>query len=146
MVPLRTLATLSGALQCGGRGDAGIVIDDFIVIGLYSARGVSSILRNHVFADPEFLIRDQGVSHKGIRVGNDCCIGAGVHVLDGVALDAGRILAAAAVVTKSVPPASVVVGVPGQVVGSRAWPAAPSPPEGAGNRRPAAPSITRREG
>ena len=33
---------------------------------------------NHVFCDPDTLIRKQGVTHKGIRIGNNCWIGAGV--------------------------------------------------------------------
>lgn len=111
---------------CYVGGAGGVDIGRNVLIGQY----VSFHSENHVFVERDRPIRDQGVTHKGIRVGDDCWIGAGAKVLDGVALGAGCIVAAGAVVTKSVPAASVVAGVPGRIVGSRGEPSAPAPAEG----------------
>ena len=43
-------------------------------------------------------------------------IGIGARILDGVRIGAGSIVGAGSVVTKSVPPRSLVVGIPGKVV------------------------------
>ncbi|MAM09669.1 MAG: hypothetical protein CML23_04235 [Rhizobiaceae bacterium] len=65
---------------------------------------------NHVFANPDIPIKDQGLSQIGITIEEDVWIGAGARVLDGVVLGRGCVVAAGAVVTKSVPALSVVGG------------------------------------
>lgn len=100
---------------CYVGGAGGVDIGNNVLIGQY----VSFHSENHVFDDGDRPIRDQGVTHKGIRVGDDCWIGAGAKVLDGVELGAGCVVAAGAVVTKSIPGASIVAGVPGRVIGRR---------------------------
>jgi acetyltransferase-like isoleucine patch superfamily enzyme len=45
-----------------------------------------------------------------------CLIGIGAIVLNGVRIGQGSLIGAGAVVTKSVPPRSLVMGVPGKVV------------------------------
>lgn len=74
---------------------------------------------NHVFADPNRNIKDQGLTCKGIVIGDDCWLGAGVKVLDGVTIGRGCVIGAGAVVTKDIPPYSVAVGVPAKVVSKR---------------------------
>ncbi|MDJ0595884.1 MAG: DapH/DapD/GlmU-related protein, partial [Pleurocapsa sp. MO_226.B13] len=56
---------------------------------------------------------------KGITIGDNCWIGAGVNVLDGVKIDRDSIIGAGAVVTKSVPEFSIAVGVPGKILKNR---------------------------
>lgn len=53
-----------------------------------------------------------------ITVGDGCWIGARVVVLGGVTIGAGSIVGAGSVVTKDVPPNSIVVGVPAKVLRS----------------------------
>ncbi len=58
-------------------------------------------------------------SHKGKRhptLGNDVVVGAGAKVLGAIVIGEGSRIGANAVVVKPVPPNSVVVGIPGQVV------------------------------
>jgi acetyltransferase-like isoleucine patch superfamily enzyme len=74
---------------------------------------------NHIFADPERPFREQGVSSKGIVIGDDCWLGTGVKVLDKVTIGKGCIIGAGSVVTKDIPPYSVAVGVPARVIKSR---------------------------
>lgn len=74
---------------------------------------------NHKFADTSCWIRDQGVTQKGIVIEDDCWLGHGVTVLDGVKIGQGSVIGAGAVVTKSIPPYSVAIGVPARVIASR---------------------------
>lgn len=54
-----------------------------------------------------------------VIVGNDVWIGHGVIVLPGVTIGDGAVLAAGAVVTKDVPPYTIVGGVPAKVIRTR---------------------------
>lgn len=74
---------------------------------------------NHVFSDPDKLIKDQGLSLKGIVIEDDVWIGAGAQILDGVVIRRGTVIGAGAVVTKSTDPYSVVAGVPARKISSR---------------------------
>ena len=60
----------------------------FVRIGADTIIGPQTIIvaENHVFADPDRVVRDQGVTREGIEIGCDCWIGAGVKILDGVNL------------------------------------------------------------
>nr|WP_199290487.1 gamma carbonic anhydrase family protein [Leptolyngbya sp. FACHB-36] len=62
------------------------------------------------------------VGHRAVvhsaYVERGCLIGIGAVVLDGVRVGAGSIIGAGAIVTKDVPPRSLVVGVPGKVLRS----------------------------
>lgn len=79
-------------LGCAG----GIAIGDNTIIGNY----VSFHAENHNYSDPNIPIRLQGVNHQGIKVGNNCWIGAKVTILDGAVIGNGCIIAAGAVVNQ----------------------------------------------
>ena len=49
---------------------------------------------NHNYKDINIPIRMQGVTNKGIKIGNDCWIGAGVVFLDGVVVGNGCVIGA----------------------------------------------------
>ena len=74
---------------------------------------------NHIFADPNKLFREQGVSTVGIVIEDDCWVGSGVRVLDGVTIGKGSVIGAGAVVTRDIPTYSIAVGVPAKVIGKR---------------------------
>ncbi|PWG78721.1 acyltransferase [Pararcticibacter amylolyticus] len=94
----------------------GIEIADNTIIGNY----VSFHSENHITTSLEVPIRQQGVSHKGISIGNDCWIGAKVTVLDGVVLGNGCIVAAGAVLTGGVyEPFCIYGGVPAKMIKRR---------------------------
>lgn len=111
-----------------------IEIGEGTYIGLYSCLSGNSIkigkycliaahsgiyASNHIFADPTCYIQEQGASYQGIVIEDDCWLGSGVKVLDGVTIGKGSVIGAGAVVTKNIPPYSIAVGVPAKVVGRR---------------------------
>jgi acetyltransferase-like isoleucine patch superfamily enzyme len=79
---------------------------------------VSFIAESHLFAAGR-EIYGQGVSRRGISVGDDCWIGNNVIILDGVEIGEGTVIGAGAVVTKSIPPKCIAVGMPARVIRSR---------------------------
>ena len=97
----------------GARGF--ITIGDNVLIG----PRVTIYSENHVFRDPNELIYRQGVSRKGINIGDDVWIGTGVTILDGVTVGRGSVIAAGAIVTRDIPEYSIAVGIPARVVRSR---------------------------
>lgn len=90
----------------------GIEIGDDVVAGQF----IRFHSENHNFYEANKLIRDQGVTHKGIKIGNNCWIGAGVVFLDGAELGNGCVVGANAVVTKKFPNNVVVAGVPAKIL------------------------------
>lgn len=97
------------------RGQGGVTIGD----GVYTGTQVNIAAVNHVFADPDRFIREQGITADGITIEDDVWLGSNVTVVDGVTIGKGSIVGAGAVVTKSIPPYSIAVGVPAKVVGDR---------------------------
>lgn len=67
----------------------------------------------------ELPIREQGVTREGIIIEDDCWLGSGVKVLDGVTIGKGCVIGANSVVTKDIPPYSVAVGAPARVIKKR---------------------------
>lgn len=99
-------------LGCAG----GIEIGDDTIIGNY----VSFHSENHNFDRNDIPIRLQGVNHKGIKIGNNCWIGAKVTILDGTVVGDGCVIAAGAVLNgKTYPSNSVIGGVPAKVLKKR---------------------------
>lgn len=93
----------------------GIEIGNDVVAGQY----IRFHSENHKYNDVTRLIREQGVSHKGIKIGNNCWIGAGVVFLDGSEIGNGCVVGANAVVTKKFEDNSVIAGIPAKVIGVR---------------------------
>jgi acetyltransferase-like isoleucine patch superfamily enzyme len=79
---------------------------------------VSFIAENHAFEEGKEIF-NQGVTRVGITIEDDVWIGNNVTILDGVTVGEGCVLGAGTVLTRSVPPRSVVVGVPGRVIKTR---------------------------
>ena len=96
-------------------GGGGLEIGDDCIIGQY----LSCHPENHNYSDPDELIRLQGVTRQGIKIGPNCWIGSKVTILDGVTIGANCVIAAGAVVTKSMPANTVIGGVPAKVLKKR---------------------------
>jgi acetyltransferase-like isoleucine patch superfamily enzyme len=96
---------------CGG----GVVIGNHVMI---SPRvGIHS--ENHNFEQLDLPMKDQGVARNGVEIEDDCWLASGSVILSGVRVGKGSIVAAGAVVTKDVPPYSIVGGVPGKIIDHR---------------------------
>jgi acetyltransferase-like isoleucine patch superfamily enzyme len=96
----------------GGR--AGIQIGDHSRI----AADVKMYAFDHGIA-PDRLVREQPVRSRGISVGSDVWVGAGVCITDGVRIGDHAVVGMGAVVTRDIPDWAVAVGVPAEVVGDR---------------------------
>lgn len=94
----------------GGAG--GLEIGDDCIIGQY----FSCHPENHNFQDSTKLIKHQGTTRKGISIGKNCWIGAKVTICDGVQIGENSVIAAGAVVTKSMPANCVIGGVPAKII------------------------------
>jgi acetyltransferase-like isoleucine patch superfamily enzyme len=106
--------TFIGAYSCVA-GPGHIRIGQNCLIAAHS--GIFA--NNHQFADPSRNIVDQGLTCKGIVIEDDCWLGSGVKVVDGVTIGQGSVIGAGAVVTKDIPPFSIAVGVPAKVISQR---------------------------
>lgn len=93
----------------------GIEIGNDVVAGQF----IRFHSENHNYNDLTKLIREQGVSHKGIKIGNNCWIGAGAVFLDGAELGDGCVVGANAVITKKFPDNVVVAGIPAKIIARR---------------------------
>ena len=95
-------------------GGGGTHIGKNTIIGQY----LSIHPENHNFNLKNNLIRHQGVTRKGVKIGENCWIGSKVTVLDGVNIGNNSIIAAGSVVTKSFPENSLIAGVPAKIIKS----------------------------
>lgn len=90
----------------------GIEIGDDVIMGSY----VSFHSENHNFSDTTKLIREQGVTSKGIKIGNNVWVGAKVTFLDGCVVGNHCVVAAGAVVNGVFPDNCVIGGVPAKII------------------------------
>lgn len=94
------------------RGQGGVQIGDRV----YTSPFTQIIAVNHVFDDPERPFVEQGITAEGIVIEDDVWLGAGAVITDGVHVGKGAVVAAGAVVTKNVPPHTIVAGVPARPI------------------------------
>lgn len=98
-----------------GRGVGALEIGDDTIIGNY----VSFHPENHNYSDLSIPIRLQGVSGKGIKVGNNCWIDAKATFLDGFQIGDGCIVAAGAIVKDVFPENVIIAGIPAKIIKHR---------------------------
>jgi acetyltransferase-like isoleucine patch superfamily enzyme len=95
-----------------------VALGDGVRIGAHS----SLLGFNHTFALNDRPIYQQPISSRGITVGDDVWIGSHVVIVDGVTVGEHSVIGAGAVVTRDVPPYSVVAGNPAKVLRDRRAP------------------------
>lgn len=129
----RTKIECTGSIRTLGKGlkvedNVGLGSDNFygcaggISIGKDTIIGnfVSFHAENHRFSDRNIPIRLQGVTHEGIKIGQNCWIGAKVTILDGVIIEDGCIIAAGALVKAGVyKKEGIYGGVPAKLIKHR---------------------------
>jgi acetyltransferase-like isoleucine patch superfamily enzyme len=94
------------------RGQGGVTIGDRV----YTSPFVQIVAVNHVFDDPNIPFVEQGITAEGIVIEDDVWIGSGAVITDGVRIGQGAVIAGGAVVTKDVPPFTMVGGVPAKEI------------------------------
>ena len=92
-----------------------IRIGNNVLIGPYSILHTG----NHKFKDPNILINKQGFEFDKIVIEDDVWIAARCTILSGVTIGKGSVIAAGSVITKDIPPFSVVAGIPGKIISKR---------------------------
>ena len=116
--------------SCINNAVGDVVIGDNTRIGLHNtiigpvsigshvnfAQGITVTALNHNFEETNKRIDEQGVSTRQVVIGDDIWIGTNAVVLPGVRIGTHSIVAAGAVVTKDVPPHSLVAGVPAKII------------------------------
>ncbi len=98
-------------IGCSGK----ITIGDNVMIG----PRVSIYAEDHIFDNPDLTIKEQGVNKQFVQIEDDCWIASNAVILSGVTIGQGSVVAAGAVVTASVPPYSIVGGVPAKLIKKR---------------------------
>jgi acetyltransferase-like isoleucine patch superfamily enzyme len=118
------------------RGEPLIVLDDNCAIGFNSiisannhihierdvliAQSVLIQDHNHDYEDPTLSIRDQGITEGGrIRIGQGSWIGHGAAIIcpkGQLTIGHNCVIGANSVVTRSIPPYSVVFGIPARII------------------------------
>jgi len=82
------------------------------------AQGITVTALNHNFSNTDKRIDEQGVSTTPVTLGDDIWVGANAVILPGVTIGNHAVVAAGAVVTKDVPPYTLVGGVPAKIIKS----------------------------
>lgn len=92
-----------------------------IIIGKNVMISYDVVIRtdDHIFTDVTIPMIQQGVYSKDVIIEDDSWIGWGAHIMPGVKISKGAIIGAHAVVTKDVPPYTVVGGVPASIISQR---------------------------
>ena len=80
------------------------------------AQGITVTALNHNFSDTNKRIDEQGINTNAVTIDDDVWVGANAVILPGVKIGNHCVVAAGAVVTKDVPPHSLVAGVPAKVI------------------------------
>jgi acetyltransferase-like isoleucine patch superfamily enzyme len=90
-----------------------LIISDYVMI----SNECKFIGSNHIFDNPMYPYITTGTTNDDIqKIGVNCWIGAGSIVLGAITVGHGSIIGAGSVVTKDIPPFSIAVGNPCQVI------------------------------
>ena len=104
-------------------GNGGVTIGRNVLIAAHTTINTVS----HGITRCDIPINDQPVLTDPVVIEDDCWIGLNAVILQGVTLGHGCVIGAGAVVTRSIPPWSIALGVPARVVGRRQGAPAPQP-------------------
>ncbi len=93
-------------------GTGGVTIGDYTRIAAHTV----IVASNHIFDDSTKNIHEQGVSKKGIVIGNDVWIGHDALILSGTEIGDGAVIAARSVVRGKIEPYSIYAGSPAKFI------------------------------
>jgi len=108
----------------GARIGPSVTIGDDVLMG----PDVVIMTTAHQFDDPATPIRLQGhLPVRAVTIGNDVWIGTRVVILPGITIGDGAVVGAGSIVTRDVPPLTIVAGNPARVLRRRGEPQGRSP-------------------
>jgi acetyltransferase-like isoleucine patch superfamily enzyme len=92
-----------------------------VTVGAYGLFAAQTYLvgGGHEFERPGVPVIEQSRRSRGIALGENVWLGAGVKVLDGVRIGSDVVVGAGAVVTEDLPEGAVAAGVPARVIRTR---------------------------
>ena len=96
-------------------GHGSTKIGDNVLIAAHSM----IVPSNHIFSDKTKLIKNQGLSEKGIIIENDVWIAHGCSILDGIKVSNGTVVGAGSVLNQSTQEFGVYVGSPAKMITKR---------------------------
>lgn len=98
--------------ECFFDAAGGVEVGDDVVAGQF----IRFHSEKHCYNDLSRLIKEQGVTRKGIKIGNNCWISTGAVFLDGTRLGDECVVGANAVVTKEFPDNAVIGDIPAIII------------------------------
>jgi len=101
--------------NCVINAGGGVTIGSGTLIG----PNVTIYSQNHSYKEKTIEIRLQGYERKAVTIGSDVWVASNAILLPGVIIGDGCVIAAGSVVTHSMPPYTIVAGVPAKVIGQR---------------------------
>jgi acetyltransferase-like isoleucine patch superfamily enzyme len=123
--PYSMLLTYGGDIHIGDNcslnpfaivyGHGGVRIGNGVRIAAHSV----IISSSHIVSAEGKPFFEAGVTGRGIAIGNNVWVGAGVVILDGVRIGSNSIVGAGSVVSRSIPDNTTVAGVPARVISRR---------------------------
>jgi acetyltransferase-like isoleucine patch superfamily enzyme len=119
------LSCKDGDITIGDHGNFGFHCEVFsgssVVVGRHGLFAAQTYLvgGGHEFDRPGVAVIDQPRSSRGIVLGDNVWLGAGVKVLDGVRIGSDVVVGANAVVNTDLPDGAIAAGVPARVLRSR---------------------------
>lgn len=119
----------------GGEAGIGLKVGNNSSIGPYSYIGCSGYIElgdnvmmsprvsiyseNHNFSQSDIPMIQQGITRSFVKIEDDCWLAANSVILAGVTVGKGSVVAAGSIVTKDVPPYSIVAGNPARIIKNR---------------------------
>jgi acetyltransferase-like isoleucine patch superfamily enzyme len=122
------LSCKNGDIHLGKRVNVGFHAEIFsgsevrVGEGTFVAAYAYLIGGGHAYQNPDIPIFEQERLSKGITVGKRCWIGAGSKILDGSVIGDDVIIGACSLVKGTIPPMTIAVGSPAEVVRERRSP------------------------
>lgn len=123
--PYALLKSNNGKIILG----AGCSVNDYAILygyggltignNVHIASHVAIVASEHDYAKLETTDFSKDMRGKGIYIEDNTWVGTHAVILDGVTIGTGSVVGAGAVVTKDIPPFSVVAGVPARVIKTR---------------------------
>jgi len=108
-----TYAVVDGTVTIGEKNN--------IQTGVYIPPG--TVIGSNIFMGPYVTVTNDryppSPKVSGVEIGDNCAVGCRATLIAGVKIGEGSVVGAGAIVTKDIPPRSVVLGVPARIVMGR---------------------------